>query len=97
MSDAADCRLDDVIYVDTDKSGGIIAGSNPLSVLIAVYEMLRQNGCRCLCPGLDGELVPNKELEPVKYRHLRYRYLHGMDLRGSLYRSQGEEALPRYD
>lgn len=40
VSDAADCKLDDVIYVDTDKSGGIIAGSNPRSVLIAVYERM---------------------------------------------------------
>ena len=38
--------LDDVIHVDTDCEGGILAGSNPRSVLFAVYRLLRRNGCR---------------------------------------------------
>ena len=75
-SDAEDVELDDIIYIDCDKNGGIIAGSNPRSVLIAVYEFLKQNGCRFLMPGKDGEYIPMKELDPVKLRHkpsMRYR------------------------
>ena len=77
-SDAADVELDDILYIDTDENGGIIAGDNPRSVLLSVYEYLRQNGCRWLFPGVDGEFIPVKSIEPVKYRHKptsRYRGL----------------------
>ena len=69
VSDAEDTVLDDIIYIDTDTEGGIIAGSNPRSVLLAVYEYFRQMGCRWLFPGVDGEYIPMKDIEPVKYRH----------------------------
>ena len=46
VSDAEDTELDDIIYIDCDENGGIIAGDNPRSVLLATYEYLRQNGCR---------------------------------------------------
>ena len=36
--DVEDTNLDDVIYIDADENGGIIAGSNPRSVLLSVYE-----------------------------------------------------------
>ena len=36
-SEADDIVLDDIIHIDTDEKGGIIAGSNPRSVLLAVY------------------------------------------------------------
>ena len=75
-SDAEDLELDDIVYIDCDTEGGIIAGSNPRSVLLAVYEYLRQNGCRWLMPGVDGEYIPMQDIKPVKYRHLasmRYR------------------------
>ena len=70
VSDAEDLELDDVVYIDCDEKGGIIAGSNPRSVLLAVYEYLRQNGCRWLFPGIDGELIPIKNIAPTKYRKL---------------------------
>ena len=76
VSDAADCELDDILYMDTDCEGGIIAGDNARSVLLAVYEYLRQNGCRFLFPGTDGEMIPIKKIAPVKFRHkpsMRYR------------------------
>ena len=75
-SDAEDAELDDILYIDCDTEGGIIAGSNPRSVLLSVYEYLRQNGCRWLFPGVDGELIPMRDILPVKYRHkpsMRYR------------------------
>ena len=74
-SEALDTELDDIIHIDCDEHGGIIAGSNPRSVLLAVYEYLRRNGCRWLFPGVDGEYIPMKEIIPVKYRHApRARY-----------------------
>ena len=76
ISDVADAALDDVIYIDCDADGGVIAGSNPRSVLLAVYGYLRENGCRWLFPGIDGEYIPMKGITPVKYRHkanMRYR------------------------
>ena len=78
VSDAECTELDDILYIDTDKTGGIIAGDNPRSVLLSVYEYLRRNGCRWLMPGHDGELIPLGDISPVKYRFkpsCRYRGL----------------------
>ena len=44
-NEAEDPVLDDVVHVDADKSGGILAGSNPRSVLFAVYRFFKENGC----------------------------------------------------
>lgn len=77
MSDAEKPELDDIIYIDATETEGIIAGSNPGALLIAVYRYLRFCGCRWLFPGVDGEWIPTRtSLEPVKYRKLadhRYR------------------------
>ena len=75
-SDVENPELDDVIYIETDTRGGVIAGANPRAVLIAVYEYLRKNGCEWLLPSVDGERIPLKDIEPVRYRHtpsMRYR------------------------
>lgn len=64
---AEDPVLDDIIHVDTTAEGGILAGSNSRSVLFAVYRFLRENGCRWLYPGVDGDYVPIKDIEGVKY------------------------------
>ena len=75
-SEASDLGLDDIIHIDTDAEGGIIAGSNPRSVLLAVYRYLYLNGCRWLFPGIDGEFIPVKGIEPTKYHKMadcRYR------------------------
>ena len=66
VSDAEDPELDDILYIDTTESGGIIAGDNPRSVLLAVYEFLRQNGCRWLLPGPDGEYIPLVNIHGVQ-------------------------------
>ncbi len=76
ISDAEEPDLDDILYIDTAEEGGIIAGDNPRSVLLAVYEYLRQNGCRWLFPGVDGEFIPMQDIKAVKYRFkpsCRYR------------------------
>ena len=75
-SDAEDTALDDILYIDCNEEGGVIAGDNPRSVLLAVYEYLRRNGCRWLYPGVDGEYIPMKDIVPVRLRHkpaMRYR------------------------
>ena len=46
-SEAEDPVLDDVIHVDTDTQGGILAGSNSRSVLFSVYRFFRENGLEC--------------------------------------------------
>ncbi len=76
-SEADDIVLDDIIHIDVNAAGnGIIAGSNARSVLLAVYKYLHFNGCRWLFPGIDGEQIPIKEIDAVKYHKMadcRYR------------------------
>ena len=68
--EAEDVELDDIVHIDTDISGGIIAGDNPRSVLLAVYKYLTLNGCRWLYPGIDGEFIPIKDIKPVQYHKM---------------------------
>ena len=92
-SDAEDSALDDIIYIDTKGKAGIISGSNPRAVLIAVYEYLRQNGCEWVMPGLDGEIIPMREVGDVKYRFkptMRYR---GWVLEGWIYQRAEMDAI----
>lgn len=70
VSQAQDLELDDILHVDTDTQGGIIAGSNPRSVLLAVYRYLQENGCRWLFPGIDGEYIPMQNVRPVRYHKM---------------------------
>ena len=75
-TEADDVELDDIVHIDTDEKGGIIAGSNARSVLLAVYKYLTFNGCRWLFPGIDGEYIPVKDIEPTSYHKMadnRYR------------------------
>ena len=75
-AEAKDPELDDILHIDTGTDGGVIAGSNPRSVLLSVYRYLRLNGCRWLFPGLDGEYVPIRDVQPTRYHKMpdmRYR------------------------
>jgi hypothetical protein len=93
VSDAEEPELDDILYIDTDEQGGIIAGDNPRSVLLSVYEYLRQNGCRWLFPGVDGEFIPMQDIKAVKYRFkpsCRYR---GQCNEGNEYQSDMFDAI----
>ena len=74
-NEAPDAALDDIVHIDTTENGGILAGSNPRSVLFAVYRYLRLNGVRFLYPGPDGEHIPRKKIEAQKYHKMAdYRY-----------------------
>ena len=74
--EAEDPYVDDVVHIDTQEDGGILAGSNVRSVLFAVYRYLKLNGCRFLFPGAEGEYIPMKQVTPQQYHKLadhRYR------------------------
>jgi hypothetical protein len=58
-----DLELDDAVYIDIKEGKGIIAGSNSRSVLLAVYRLLTEAGCRWVRPGKDGEIIVKKALE----------------------------------
>ncbi len=72
-----DPQLDDGIYICARQDGGIITGTNPRSVLIAVYRFLKELGVRWIRPGPDGEILPRKAVcswdvyvnEAAAYRH----------------------------
>ena len=68
--EAEDPVLDDVVHIDTDTQGGILAGSNSRSVLYAVYRFLRLNGCRWLYAGIDGEHIPVADITPQNYHKM---------------------------
>ncbi len=69
----------DAIRIDVKNGAGIITGSSPRAVLIAVYRFLKELGCRFLFPGTDGEVIPTRSLskevltvsltEQASYRH----------------------------
>ncbi len=69
-NEAENVKLDDVVHIDTDEKGGILAGSNPRSVLFAVYRYLRLNGCRWLFAGSDGEYIPRQAVTAQKYHKM---------------------------
>ena len=95
-SEAADPVLDDVIHVDTDTQGGILAGSNTRSVLFAVYRFLRLNGCRWLYPGVDGEHIPIRDITPQKYHKMADHRFRGHCNEGSEFQQCMLETIDFY-
>jgi len=81
-NEAKDPYWDDVVHIDTTAEGGILAGSNPRSVLFAVYRFLRLNGCRWFYPGAEGEYVPMKNPEPQKYHKMADHRVRGYTIEG---------------
>lgn len=70
FAEAEDPFVDDVVHIEADGAGGILAGSNPRSVLFAVYRFLKENGCRWLYPGIDGEYIPVQAIQRVDYHKM---------------------------
>lgn len=68
MDGIEDAALDDAIHIDVRESKGVIAGSNPRSVLFAVYRFLEANGCRWIRPGPDGDYVPTRRIDNLSVR-----------------------------
>ena len=77
-----DPLLDDIIHIEADSEGGILAGSNPRSVLFAVYRFLKLNGCRFFYPGPEGEYIPHQEIVPTSYHKLADHRLRGHTIEG---------------
>lgn len=57
-----DPAVDDAVRIEVKAGTGFITGSNPRSVLIAVYRFFRELGCVFLRPGRDGEYLPQRDL-----------------------------------
>ena len=95
-NEAEDPVLDDVVHIETGTSGGILAGSNMRSVLFAVYRLLKENGCRWLYPGIDGEYIPLKELEPVQYHKMADHRFRGQCNEGAEYQQCMMETIDFY-
>ena len=55
----ADPVLDDAISINIIDGAGMLSGSNPRSVLLAVYRYLFELGCRWIRPGKEGEIIPD--------------------------------------
>lgn len=62
LNEEADYRLDDEIYINVRDGNGIISGANPRSVLMAVYRLLAEAGCRWVRPGKEGEFIPEADI-----------------------------------
>ncbi len=75
-------HFDDVVHIEADANGGILAGSNPRSVLFAVYRLLKLNGCRFFFPGAEGEYIPMQPLSPTRYHKLADHPLRGHTIEG---------------
>ncbi len=63
--EVVDVRFDDAFKIDIKDSCGYIAGTNPVSVLIAVYQLLKTLGCKWIRPGRDGEIIEKKTLTSI--------------------------------
>lgn len=61
-----DPLFDDAIYIDVSDTKGIIAGSNPRSVLFAAYRFLEAGGCRWIRPGEGGDYIPLRRIDNLK-------------------------------
>lgn len=69
----------DEIRINMESGCGIVTGSSERAVLIAVYRVLQELGCRFLHPGETGEVIPARRLqgcdlciqlqEKASYRH----------------------------
>ncbi len=94
--EAKDTVLDDVVHIDTDENGGILAGSNSRSVLFSVYRYLRLNGCRWLYPGVDGEHIPVKDVSPQTYHKMADHRFRGHCNEGAEYQACMLETIDFY-
>ncbi|MBM3212454.1 DUF4838 domain-containing protein, partial [Candidatus Poribacteria bacterium] len=57
--------LDDEILIKQSYGNCIITGSNPRSVLFAVYKLLEEFGARWVGPGREGEYLPEAKLDNI--------------------------------
>ena len=65
LPDVADPEKDDAILISVSENEGIVTGTNPRSVLIAVYRLLKELGCAWVRPGKGGERIPCRKVEDI--------------------------------
>lgn len=58
-------ELDDAIAISVTGKSGYITGSNQRSVLFGIYRFLKELGCMWVHPGIDGERIPQREIDAV--------------------------------
>lgn len=51
--------FDDVFGANITAGKGVIYGNHPRALLLCVYEVLKQNGCLFMKPGIENEIIPN--------------------------------------
>lgn len=91
------CAADDCIRICVKNGSGVITGSNPRSVLFAVYRLLYELGCRFPTPEDDGDVIPCRKLsladltvnvaQTPSYRH------RGIVIEGSLDYTQAKNMV----
>ena len=64
-----DPSMDDAFRISIHNNAGMIAGTNPVSVLIGVYSLLKKLGCKWIRPGRDGEIIEKKQLPPLNFEY----------------------------
>ncbi len=57
-----DPMTDDVVDISIECLSGYIAGSNPRSILMGVYDYLKSAGCMWVRPGEEGEYIPSVDM-----------------------------------
>jgi hypothetical protein len=70
-------ELDDAISIQVQNGQGVIAGLHGRSLLLAVYRFLTEAGCRWIRPGVEGEMIPQRNLANLKVHlveHPSYRH-----------------------
>jgi len=82
-NEAIDPVLDDVVHVEVSGENGIFAGSNSRSILFSVYRFFKENGCRFLYPGIDGEYIPMQDIHDVSYHKMADHRFRGFCNEGS--------------
>ena len=62
QSDLEDPFMEDIMDISVENGEGYIAGSNPRSILMGVYQYCTSAGCRFIRPGENGDYVPRADL-----------------------------------
>lgn len=69
--------FDDVFAIKIIKNKGYIKGSNERSILLGVYKLLYELGCRWIRPSLDGEIIPKRDIDDINvvlFQKASYRH-----------------------
>ena len=62
-----DVTMDDAFKICIKDNKGYIAGTNPISVLIGVYSLLKKLGCAWVRPGIRGEIITKSTITELNF------------------------------